>query len=127
MRPLRIIVALHVLDLLTNLDRGEGDRPDLTGASVDPHQFLGLEKNPCAVPVAELVLWIGWLQWHFRTCGNTPPAKPILRDFHNIREADALLKYRRQEPVQDRIGQLVTRWAGKNAAPNYRRECARPL
>ena len=46
--------------------------------------------EPRAVPVAELVLWIGWLQWHFRTRGNIPPAEPILRDFHNIRQADAL-------------------------------------
>ena len=103
----------EVLDLLTSLDPGEGDRLELTGASVDPHQFLGLEKNPRAVPVAELVLWIGWLQWHFRTRGNTPPAEPILRDFHNIREADALLSYEREEPERDKSGRLVTRWGGR--------------
>jgi hypothetical protein len=103
----------EVLDLLTNLDRGEGDRLELTGASVDPHQFLGLEKNPRAVPVAELVLWIGWLQWHFRTRGNTPPAEPILRDFHNIREADALLQYDREELEREKNGDLVTRWGGR--------------
>jgi hypothetical protein len=103
----------EVLDLLTNLDRGEGDRFELAGASVDPHQFLGLEKNPRAVPVAELVLWIGWLQWHFRTRGNTPPAEPILRDFHNIQETDALLKYNHEELERDSNGQLVTRWGGR--------------
>ena len=103
----------EVLDLLASLDPGEGDRFDLTGASVDPHQFLGLEKNPRAVPVAELVLWIGWLQWHFRTRGNTPPAEPILSDFHNIREADALLSFAREEPERDRNGGLVTRWGGR--------------
>jgi hypothetical protein len=103
----------EVLDLLASLDPGEGDRLDLTGASVDPHQFLGLEKNPRAVPVAELVLWIGWLQWHFRTRGNTPPAEPILRDFRNIREADALLTYAREEPERDRKGDPVSRWGGR--------------
>jgi hypothetical protein len=103
----------EVLDLLTSLDPGEGDRFELTGVSVDPHQFLGLEKNPRAVPVAELVLWIGWLQWHFRTRGNTPPAEPILRDFHNIRETDALLAYTREEPERDRKGDAVTRWGGR--------------
>jgi hypothetical protein len=103
----------EVLDLLTSLDPGEGDRFELTGVSVDPHQFLGLEKNPRAVPVAELVLWIGWLQWHFRTRGNTPPAEPILRDFHNIREADALLAYTREEPERDGKGDPVTRWGGR--------------
>ena len=103
----------EVLDLLTNLDRGEGDRLELTGASVDPHQFLGLEKNPRAVPVAELVLWIGWLQWHFRTRGKTPPAEPILRDFHNIREADAVLTADREELVTDANGQPKIVWGGR--------------
>lgn len=102
----------EVLDLLADLLPGEGDRLDMAGASVDPHQFLGLEKNPRAVPVAELVLWIGWLQWHFRTRGNAPPAEPILRDFRNIREADALLTYDREEPERDANGLPVTRWGG---------------
>lgn len=35
----------EVLDLLASLDPGEGDRFDFTGASVDPHQFLGLKKT----------------------------------------------------------------------------------
>ena len=103
----------EVLDLLLDLAVGEGDRLDVAGASVDPHQFLGLEKNPRAVPVAELVLWIGYLQWHFRTRGNAPPAEPILRDFHNIREQDALLTYSREEPERDAKGNPVTHWGGR--------------
>lgn len=103
----------EVLDLLPDLSPGEGDRLDIAGASVDPHQFLGLEKNPRAVPVAELVLWIGYLQWHFRTRGNAPPAEPILRDFHNIREQDALLAYAGEEAERDAKGSLVTRWGGR--------------
>lgn len=103
----------EVLDLLANLLPGEGDRLNLAGASVDPHQFLGLEKNPRAVPVAELVLWIGWLQWHFRTRGNVAPAEPILRDFHNIREQDALLSYEREEPDRNARGDPLTRWGGR--------------
>jgi hypothetical protein len=59
----------EVLDALANLQAGEGGRLDLPGETVDPHQFLGMEKSPRAVPVAELVLWIGHLQWHFRTRG----------------------------------------------------------
>jgi hypothetical protein len=102
----------EVLDLLADVLPGEGDRLDIVGASVDPHQFLGLEKNPRAVPVAELVLWIGWLQWHFRTRRNAPPAEPILRDFHNIREADALLTYDSEEAERDARGHPVTRWGG---------------
>ena len=103
----------EVLDALANLMAGEYDRFALTGASVDPHQFLGLEKNPRAVPVAELVLWIGYLQWHFRTLGAAPPAEPILRDFKNIKLADALLTYDDETPVRDAAGKLVTRWDGR--------------
>jgi hypothetical protein len=51
--------------------------------TVGPHQFLGLEKNARAAAIAELVLWIGYLQIHFRTRGGTPP-EPILRNFKNI-------------------------------------------
>ena len=28
-----------------------------------PHQFYGLEINPRAAKIAELVLWIGWLRY----------------------------------------------------------------
>ena len=103
----------EVLDFLADIEGIEGDRLDVAGASVDPHQFLGLEKNPRAVPVAELVLWIGYLQWHFRTRGNAPPAEPILRDFKNIKEADALLNYAREEPERDASGKPITRWGGQ--------------
>ncbi|MDE8349350.1 MAG: class I SAM-dependent DNA methyltransferase [Acidocella sp.] len=58
--------------------------------SVDPHQFLGLELNPRAAGIAELVLWIGYLQWHLRTKGGFP-GEPILRDFKNIVVMDAVL------------------------------------
>ncbi len=51
--------------------------------SVDPHQFLGLELNPRAAAIAELVIWIGYLQWHYRN-HESHPAEPILRAFKNI-------------------------------------------
>lgn len=103
----------EVLDALAGFDGQEVRRLDMGGATVDPHQFLGLDVNPRAVPVAELVLWIGYLQWHFRTHGTAPPAEPILRDFKNIREADALLSYTREEAQTDRSGNPVTRWGGR--------------
>ncbi len=63
------------------------------------HQFLGIEVNPRAAAIAELVLWIGYLQWHFRTCGHAMPAEPIIKNFHNIECRDAVLEYDRKEPV----------------------------
>ena len=103
----------EVLETLAGYAGGDAGRLDIAGATVDPHQFLGLDLNPRAVPVAELVLWIGYLQWHYRTHGAVPPAEPILRDFRNIREADALLRYSREEAEKDARGNPVTRWGGR--------------
>jgi hypothetical protein len=50
-----------------------------------------MEINPRAAAIAELVLWIGFLQWHFRTRAN-PPSPPILQAFKNIQIKDAVLK-----------------------------------
>ena len=108
----------EVLEALANLVPGEGDRLALAGASVDPHQFRGLEKNPRAVPVAELVLWIGYLQWHVRTHGAAPPAEPILRDFRTIQHADALLASDGEELMRDAAGGRVTRWDGVTHKPH---------
>jgi hypothetical protein len=83
------------------------------GLSVDPHQFLGLEINPRAAAVAEMVLWIGYLQWHFRTRGHVMPPQPVLKDFRNIECRDAVLAYDGVEYVTDARGVPVSRWDGK--------------
>ena len=85
---------------------------ELDRHTVDPHQFLGLEINPRAVAIAELVLWIGYLQWHFRTRGRTMPAEPVLKNFANIVERDAILKYDRWDVLRDETGRPITRWDG---------------
>jgi hypothetical protein len=92
----------EVLDTLANSATRQG-MLDLPGETVDPHQFLGLEINPRAAAIAEIVLWIGYLQWHFRTRGKRPPS-PIIRNFHNIECRDAVLAYDRVEPVLDADG-----------------------
>lgn len=71
----------EVLEALVDL--GGQETLALDKQAVDPHQFLGLELNPRAAAIAELVIWLGYLQWHFRTRGGTP-SEPILRDFKNI-------------------------------------------
>lgn len=85
---------------------------DLAGHTVDPHQFLGIELNPWAARVAEMVLWIGYLQWHFRTFGKATPAEPVLKDFHNIENRDAVLEWDDRTPRMDEYGNPVTRWDG---------------
>ncbi len=82
------------------------------GLTVDPHQFLGLELNPRAAAIAELVLWIGYLQWHFRTKGSGLPPQPVLRDFKNIENRDALIAYDGVELVTGGDGKPLTRWDG---------------
>ena len=63
--------------------------------------------------MAELVLWIGYLQWHFRTHGKASPAEPVLRDFKNIENRDAVLTWAGTRPRLDDAGTPVTRWDGQ--------------
>ncbi len=76
--------------------------------TIDPHQFLGLEVNPRAAAIAELVLWIGYLQWHFRTRGGVPP-EPILKDFKTIKVQDAVLAWSARELARDERGKPLER------------------
>src|ERR1035437_9243797 len=109
---------------LENLKRLEGEVLDFAGQfgesfklemgtahTVDPHQFLGLEINPRAAALAELVLWIGYLQWHFRTRGQTMPAEPVLKNFKNIECRDAVLAYDGEpQPALDAAGNAKSVW-----------------
>ncbi|MEL6243772.1 MAG: DNA methyltransferase [Pseudomonadota bacterium] len=81
--------------------------------TVDPSQFLGIELNPWAAQIAELVLWIGYLQWHYRTFGKATPSQPVLRDFHNIENRDALLVLEGKRRRIGEDGAPVTRWDGE--------------
>lgn len=80
----------EVLEALVDLG-GQEALSGLEGHTVDPHQFLGLEVNPRAAAIAELVLWIGHLQLHIRTKGGLP-GEPILRVYRNIQVKDAVLE-----------------------------------
>jgi hypothetical protein len=109
--------VLNALDGLgwrqTGLALG-GERADAAaGETVDPHNLLGIELNPRAAAIAEVVLWIGYLQWHFRTRGDVQPAQPVIRDFRNIEQRDAVLAYDSMEYVTDERGVPVTRWDGE--------------
>jgi hypothetical protein len=107
----------EVLDALESISAERG-ADALEGHAVDPHQFLGLEVNPRAAAIAELVLWIGYLKWHFRTHGNVNPPEPVLRDFANIECRDALLSYDREEARRDAQDRIVTQWDGVTTKPH---------
>ena len=102
----------EMLDFSHSIGGGQ-QRLEAEGLTVDPHQFLGLELNPRAAAIAELVLWIGYLQWHFRTRSAGLPPSPILRDFKNIECRDAVLEHDGSEIVCDESGVPLSRWDGK--------------
>ncbi|MGV9006445.1 MAG: DNA methyltransferase [Brevundimonas sp.] len=77
-----------VLETLAEL----GQTESIGFETVDPHQFLGIELNVRAAAIAELVLWIGYLQQHYRNSVEHP-AEPILKAFGNIQQKDAVLTW----------------------------------
>jgi hypothetical protein len=105
----------EVLSLLESL----GEKQTLMhmeSVRVTPAQFHGIEIKRWAKEIAELVLWIGYLQWHFRMYGKTMPVpEPVLHDYKNIECRDAVLAYDGEpELVRDEKGKPVTRWDGES-------------
>ncbi|MFM2447629.1 MAG: hypothetical protein RIS44_79 [Pseudomonadota bacterium] len=58
------------------------------------------------------MLWIGYLQWQARTVGVRNIAEPVVHDYGNIENRDAVLAYDSMEPQKDEAGRVVTRWDG---------------
>ena len=89
-----LYVALHkLLDLqkeviITAEQRGLPPIP----MSVTPQQLWGIEINPYAYELAQITMWIGYLQWR-KTNGFTELEVPILQPLHNIQHMDAILAY----------------------------------
>ncbi|WP_338415233.1 DNA methyltransferase [uncultured Sphaerotilus sp.] len=103
----------EVLDRLEALGESTQGQLAMEGGTVTLKQMLGIELNPRAAALAELVLWIGWLQWQIRTGGSQSVAEPVVHDYGNIQCRDAVLAYDRQELATDADGRTVTRWDGK--------------
>lgn len=88
---------------------------EMERATVTPEQFRGIEVKRWAKEIAELVLWIGYLQWQVRTYGSARSVpEPLLRDFGNIEHRDAVLVWK-GEPllVRDEDGEIVSHWDGE--------------
>ena len=79
---------------------------------VSPAQFHGLELNERAVPIADLVLWLGYLKWEIRTVGLDKLTEPILDAYGTIKHQDALIAYDSKVPARDEQGNLITIWDG---------------
>jgi hypothetical protein len=103
----------EVLALLADIEGADQGLLHMQGARISPEQFLGIEIQPWAKEIAELVLWIGYLQWHYRQYGKAVQVpEPVLRDYHNIECRDAVLAYDRKELARDEAGKPITQWDG---------------
>ncbi|MBC8876522.1 MAG: class I SAM-dependent DNA methyltransferase [Planctomycetes bacterium] len=57
---------------------------------VRPTQLAGIEVNPYAQELAQVVIWIGYLQWMHHN-GFNPPRNPVLEPIESIRLMDAII------------------------------------
>lgn len=101
----------EILETLDDLGEDES-KLLLDGETVSPKQFFGLEINERAVPIADLVLWIGFLKWQLRTVSAKDVPEPILNAYGTIRHQDALIAYDEKLLARDEQGNLVTIWDG---------------
>ena len=103
-------LELEVFQMLEDLSAGRGGpqrRLGLNTVVVTPEQFLGLEIDKWAASIAELVLWIGHLQWFHRLNPGQLPPQPVLSRYNTIEERDALLEHEGEIPTDE------MRWDGR--------------
>jgi len=67
--------------------------------TVSPAQLYGLETNPYAHELAQITVWIGYLQWRFEN-GFRNISEPILRVLDNIQHRDAILSLVSGQPSE---------------------------
>ncbi|MCH7687853.1 MAG: class I SAM-dependent DNA methyltransferase, partial [Planctomycetes bacterium] len=86
-----LYVALH---LLLDLEKEVIAYAARQGIGLFPHvrptQLAGIEINRYAQELAQVVIWIGYLQW-MRDNGFAPPRDPVLEPIESIRLMDAIL------------------------------------
>jgi len=70
---------------------------------VRPTQLLGIEINPYASELAQVAIWIGYLQW-MRDNGFNAPRDPILEPIDTIENRDAILAW------ADENGERISVW-----------------
>ncbi|KKN62822.1 hypothetical protein LCGC14_0508290, partial [marine sediment metagenome] len=100
----------EVLDVMEALGRSEG--LSIGSETVEPSQFYGLEINPRAAAIADLVLWIGYLKWQLRTVDPRYLQEPVLHAYGTIRHQDAILAHDGEELLRGADGAPLSRWDG---------------
>ncbi|MEC5290495.1 DNA methyltransferase [Aurantimonas sp. C2-5-R2] len=100
----------EVLDVMEALGRSEG--LSIGSETVEPSQFYGLEINPRAAAIADLVLWIGYLKWQLRTVDPRYLQEPVLHAYGTIRHQDAILTHDGEELLRGADGAPLSRWDG---------------
>lgn len=107
------------LDILKQIEseillelREAGEKQEML-VRVSPAQLLGIEVNPRARAIAELVLWLGHLQWHYRSHDRLQLPEPVLQNLGNIECRDAVLTWDAVELVRDARGRPIMRWDGE--------------
>ena len=82
------------------------------GMAVVPSHLLGIEVKPWAAEIAQLVLWIGHLQWALMHRQAVTVRDPILPDERSIACRDALIEWDRVTERAGPDGEVLTRWDG---------------
>lgn len=82
----------------------------MQGRGVAVSQLIGMEVDAFAAEIAQLVLWIGHLQWEVRYRGLSAIGKPVIPTRRSIEHRDAVLASDPPVPRLDADGQPVTRW-----------------
>ncbi|MEX1095047.1 MAG: DNA methyltransferase [Planctomycetales bacterium] len=86
-----LYVALHLLLTLEKEVIAYAARHQLgLFPQVRPTQLHGIEINPYAQELAQVAIWIGYLQW-MRDNGFNPPRDPVLEPIESIECRDAIL------------------------------------
>jgi len=86
-----LYVAINLLlDLEKEVIAYGADHDVSMAPHVRPTQLAGIEINPYAQQLAQVVIWIGYLQWMHHN-GFNPPRDPVLEPIESIRLMDAIL------------------------------------
>ena len=78
-----------VLEVLVDL--GGQEALALETETVHPKNFLGIELNRRAAAIAELVLWLGYIQWQLKN--GVAITDPVLEELDTIVARDAVLRH----------------------------------